>query len=66
MKIDIDASGEKTESVATDGDALRKNMQEWIDSWGKAIVDDYRKDEALMRANERRHAFLESLWDDPR
>ncbi len=58
--------GEKFESVDLDEDTRRENIQKWIDSWGKVIVDDYSKDEGLMRANERRHAFLESLWDDPR
>ena len=70
LKTVIEASGEKTESGAVNA-ALeeyvrRKNIQKWIDSWGKAIVDDCRRDEGLIAANERRRAFLDSLWDDPR
>lgn len=54
---------EKFESVDLDEDTRRENIQKWIDSWGKVIVDDYGKDEGLLMANERRNAFLESLWD---
>ena len=68
IAIDIDAkllesvmesTGEKTESGAVNA-ALEEYARREI------IGDDYRKDEALMRANERRQAFLDSLWDDPR
>lgn len=55
----MEASGEKTESGAVNA-ALEEHARR------KKIVDGYSKDEALMRANERRRAFLDSLWDDPR
>ena len=43
----VEATGEKTKSKAVNA-ALkeyirRKHVQELIDSWGKIIVDDYRK-----------------------
>ena len=69
LKSVMEASGETTESGAVNAAlveyARRKNAQAWIDSWGEIIVDDLRKDEGVMKANERRRAFLDSLWDDP-
>ena len=66
----MESTGESTESgavnVALEEYARRKSMREWIDSWGEIVVDDLRKDEGVMKANERRRAFLDSLWDDPR
>ena len=65
----MEASGEKTESGAVNAAlaeyARRKSVQAWIDSWGEITVDDLRKDEGVKKANERRRAFLDSLWDDP-
>ena len=55
----MESTGEKTESGAVNA-ALEEYARR------KMIVNDYRKDEALMKANERRRAFLHSLWDDPR
>ena len=69
LKSVMESSGETTESgavnVALAEYARRKSAQKWIDSWGEIIVDDLRKDEGVMKANERRRAFLDSLWDDP-
>ena len=65
----MESTGESTESGAVNAAlaeyARRKSMREWIDSWGEIVVDDLRKDEGVMKANERRRAFLDSLWDDP-
>lgn len=59
----VDATGEKTKSKAVNA-ALkeyirRKHIQEFIDSWGKIIVDDYSKE--VEEANRRRHEFLDSI-----
>ena len=63
----MEASGESTESGAVNAAlaeyARRKNAQTWVG--GEIVVDDIRKDEGVMKANERRRAFLDSLWDDP-
>ena len=50
---------EKIESVDLDEDARRENMQKWIDSWGKIIVDDYSADS--LRLDDERRAFLDSI-----
>lgn len=59
----MEASGEKTESGAVNAAlaeyARRKNAQEWIDSWGKIIVDDYSAD--ALRLDDERRAFLDSI-----
>lgn len=62
----VDATGEKTKSKAVNA-ALkeyirRKHIQEFIDSWGKIIVDDH--SEEIEKANERRRAFLDSIGRD--
>lgn len=62
----VDATGEKTKSKAVNA-ALkeyirRKHIQEFIDSWGKIIIDDY--SEEIEKANERRRAFLDSIGRD--
>ena len=62
----VDATGEKTKSRAVNA-ALneyirRKRIQEFIDSWGKIIVDDY--SEETNKANEKRRAFLDSIGKD--
>ena len=59
----LDATGEKTKSGAVNA-ALkeyirRKHIQEFIDSWGKIIVDDYSNDD--LRLDEERQAFLDSI-----
>ena len=54
----------KFESVDLDEDARRENIQKWIDSWGKVIVDDYSADS--LRLDERRHEFLDSIGREPR
>lgn len=59
----VDATGEKTKSKAVNA-ALkdyirRKHIQEFIDSWGKIIIDDY--SEEIAKANEERRKFLDSL-----
>ena len=59
----VDATGEKTKSGAVNA-ALkeyirRKHIQEFIDSWGKIIVDDY--SEEASKAEEKKRAFLDSL-----
>jgi len=59
----LDATGEKTKSGAVNA-ALkeyirRKHIQEFIDSWGKIIVDDYSDDD--LRLDEERQAFLDSI-----
>ena len=51
--------GEKFESVDLDEDTRRENIQKWIDSWGKIIVDDYSAD--ALRLDEERHKFLDSI-----
>ena len=59
----IDATGEKTKSGAVNAAMKeyirRKHIQEFIDSWGKIIVDDY--SEEIAKANEERRRFLDSL-----
>ena len=62
----VDATGEKTKSKAVNA-ALReyirrKHMQEFIDSWGKIIVDDY--SEEALKAEKKKRAFLDSLGRD--
>lgn len=62
----VDATGEKTKSAAVNA-ALkefirRKHIQEFIDSWGKIIVDDF--SEEVAKANERRRAYLDSIGRD--
>ncbi len=62
----VNATGEKTKSKAVNA-ALkeyirRKHVQELIDSWGKIIVDDY--SEEILKADEERRAFLDSLGRD--
>ena len=59
----VDATGEKTKSKAVNA-ALneyirRKNIQEFIDSWGKIVIDDY--SEEVEEANRKRHEFLDSI-----
>ena len=59
----LDATGEKTKSGAVNA-ALkeyirRKHIQEFIDSWGKIIVDDY--SEEALKAEEKKRVFLDSL-----
>ncbi len=63
----VDATGEKTKSGAVNA-ALkeyirRKNIQEFIDSWGKIIVDDY--SEQALEAEKKKRAFLDSLGREP-
>lgn len=62
----LDATGEKTKSGAVNA-ALkeyirRKHIQEFIDSWGKIIVDDFSDDDLLL--DEERQAFLDSIGRD--
>ena len=62
----VDATGEKTKSAAVNA-ALkefirRKHIQEFIDSWGKIIVDDY--SEQASKAEKEQRAFLDSLGRD--
>ncbi|MCY4580353.1 MAG: type II toxin-antitoxin system VapB family antitoxin [Chloroflexi bacterium] len=62
----VDATGEKTKSKAVNS-ALkeyirRKQVQEFIDSWGKIVVDDYSKE--VEEANRKRHEFLDSIGRD--
>ncbi|MXY46283.1 MAG: type II toxin-antitoxin system VapB family antitoxin [Chloroflexi bacterium] len=63
----VDATGEKTKSGAVNA-ALkeyirRKHVQEFIDSWGKVIVDDY--SEQALEAEKKKRAFLDSLGREP-
>ena len=74
MKIDMDidedlmeslmkATGESTKDSAVNA-ALneylrRKNILEWMSTWGRIIVDDCT--EQVEDANENRRAFLDSL-----
>ena len=59
----VDATGERTKSGAVNAVLKeyirRKNIQEFIDSWGKIIVDDYSKE--IEEANRKRHEFLDSI-----
>lgn len=62
----VDATGEKTKSRAVNA-ALkeyirRKRVQEFIDSWGKIVVDDYSDD--ALRLDRKRRAFLDSVGKD--
>ncbi len=62
----VDATGEKTKSRAVNA-ALkeyirRKHIQEFIDSWGKIIVDDY--SEEALKAEKEKRAFLDSIGRD--
>lgn len=59
----LDATGEKTKSAAVNA-ALkeyirRKHIQEFIDSWGRIIVDDYR--EEALKAERKKREFLDSI-----
>ena len=63
----MEATGKKTKSAAVNA-ALkeyirRKKVQEWTDTWGKIIVDDY--SEEVLKAEKRRHEFLDSIGRDP-
>lgn len=40
----------------------RKNILEWMSTWGRIIVDDCA--EQVADANEERRAFLDSLWEE--
>ena len=59
----LDATGEKSKSRAVNAVLKeyirRKHIQEFIDSWGKIIVDDY--SEEALKAEEKKRAFLDSL-----
>ena len=61
------ATGEKTKSkavnVALKEYIRRKRAQEFIDSWGTIVVDDYSEEAAKM--DERRWAFLDSVGKGP-
>ena len=62
----VNATGEKSKSKAVTA-ALkefirRKHAQEFIDSWGKIIVDDFSEDD--LRLDEERRAFLDSIGKD--
>ena len=62
----VDATGEKTKSRAVNA-ALkeyirRKQVQEFIDSWGTIVVDDYSED--ALKLDLKRRAFLDSLGKD--
>ena len=65
MESVMEATGAKTKTEAVNA-ALkeyvrRKHMQEWIDSFGKIIVDDYT--EELDRLDLERQEWLERLRD---
>lgn len=61
----LEATGERTKSKAVNAVLKeyirRKRVQEWIDSWGKIIVDDFSVEAEL--AEKEREAFLNSLGD---
>ena len=61
----LEATGERTKSKAVNAVLKeyirRKRIKEWIDSWGKIIVDDFSKEAEL--AEREREAFLNSLGD---
>ena len=59
----VKATGERTKTKAIDA-ALReyirrKHIQEWMDSWGKIIVDDYSDQD--LELEEKKRAYLDSL-----
>ena len=61
----VKATGENTKSKAVNA-ALRefirsKHIREWMDSWGKIIVDDYSDQD--LEPEERKRAYLDSLRD---
>ena len=61
----VKATGENTKSKAVNA-ALReyirrKHIQEWMDSWGKIVVDDYSDND--LELEEQKRAFLISLRD---
>ena len=62
----VRATGETTKSravnVALKEYIRRKHVEEWIDSWGKIIVDDYSDED--MRLDEERRVFLDSVGKD--
>ena len=59
----LDATGEKSKSRAVNAVLKeyirRKHIQEFIDSWGKIVIDDY--SEEALKAEEKKRAFLDSL-----
>ena len=61
----LEATGERTKSKAVNAVLKeyirRKRVKEWIDSWGKIIVDDYRDEVELV--NEEKRKYLDSLRD---
>ncbi len=61
----LEATGERTKSKAVNAVLKeyirRKRIKEWIDSWGKIIVDDFSEEAEL--AEREREAFLNSLGD---
>ena len=61
------ATGEKTKSravnVALKEYVRRKRVQEFIDSWGTIVVDDYGEEAAKL--DGQRRAFLDSIGEDP-
>ena len=61
----LEATGERTKSKAVNAvlkEYIRqKRIKEWIDSWGKIIVDDFSEEAEL--AEREREAFLNSLGD---
>ena len=61
----LEATGERTKSKAVNAvlkEYIRqKRIKEWIDSWGKIIVDDYRDEVELV--NEEKRKYLDSLRD---
>lgn len=61
----LEATGERTKSKAVNTVLKeyirRKRIKEWIDSWGKIIVDDFSEEAEL--AEREREAFLNSLGD---
>ena len=55
----VKATGERTKAKAIDT-ALReytrhKHIQEWTDSWGKIIVDDYSDQGLELEVKQRAH-----------
>ena len=59
----LDATGEKSKSRAVNAVLKeyirRKHIQEFIDSWGNIVIDDY--SEEALKAEEKKRAFLDSL-----
>ena len=62
----ISATGENTKSKAVNAVLKeymrRKHVQEFIDSWGKIVVEDY--SEEVGKANDERRAFLDAIGRD--